>query len=198
MRVHRVMSEPRGTEESMRFSFMIYVHDNFQTLKDDTHPKMITTRAVASQIVAHIYIVEISEAIFSRTLEVTGMIAMTPGGGHALPFYEQHKTFNVKLSRMSINIKTVCKRDTSWREMRSGIEDVQVPESRNPVCCSLQKCVCQATRDGFNLTQSESLAALEPDIWWKRWEGEREMRTDLYFFQLRNNISTHLHEPSLV
>lgn len=120
MRVHRVMSEPRGTEESMCFSFMIYVPDNFQTLKDDTYSKMITTRAVATQIVGHIYTVEISDAIFSRTLEVTEMIAMTPGGGPAVPFYGVHKTFNVKPSRISINRKTVCKRYTRGRQMREG------------------------------------------------------------------------------
>lgn len=73
-----------------------------------------------------------------------------------------------------------------------GNEDVQVPESMNPVRRSLSKCVCQATRDGLNSTQSGSLAALEPDTWWKRWKREREMRTDLFpfffFFPPRNNI----------
>lgn len=125
---------------------------------------MITARVGATQIVGHIYIVEISNAIFSRTLEVTEMIAMTPGGGSALPFYGEHKTFNVKLSRISVNIRTVCRRNTRWWEMRRGNEIIQVSDSMNPVCCSLPKCTREAIRDRLNLTQSGSSAALEPDI----------------------------------
>lgn len=79
-------------------------------------------------------------------------MAMTPGGGFTLPFYEEHKTFNVKLSRISINIRTVCRRNAHWWEMHLGNESIQVSESINPFCHSLLKCPCQAIRDTLPLS----------------------------------------------
>lgn len=102
---------------------------------------------------------------------------MTPGGGPAVPLYGEYKTFNVKLSRISISIKTVCKRYTGWKEMHGGMK---ANRCRN--AWTLLICICQATRDGFNSTQSGSLAALEPDIWWKRWERGRDEDWFIFFF----------------